>query len=319
MKTISKILLIAIAIVFYSCDDILEEDITDDVIQTSYPQNNQQITSNVVNFQWNKLKGADDYRVQVFAANQNIVLDSLVSQNNFTATLAAGNYQWRVRGENFAYTSAYSYSANFTMIESDDLGQQQVILSNPSNNFYTNSSNITLSWENLNAADTYTFQLINVTNGQSVISTQPNLTVNSVNLDNTLLNADAQYQWKVQAFNSTSNTQFASRTFSVDKTSPTQPLNSLPVANTTQLINQEISFGWSVPTDAGAVQSPLSYTIEFSNTIAFSSIILQQSGMAANAYQHTFTAAGDYYWRVRAKDQAGNIGTNSNYFKFTIE
>ena len=104
MKTISKIILLAFTLMIFSCEDVLEDDITNEIIQTISPIEGEVVSSNVVNFQWNIQKGADKYRVQVYNANQAIVLDSLVeNKSNLTYPLLAGAYKWRVRGENFGY------------------------------------------------------------------------------------------------------------------------------------------------------------------------------------------------------------------------
>jgi hypothetical protein len=92
------------------------------------------VSSNVVNFQWNELDGADKYRIQVFNSTSGIVVDSLVTQTNFSSPIEAGSYQWRVRGENSAYESNYTFNINFSVIQTSDLTNQQVILSSPSNN-----------------------------------------------------------------------------------------------------------------------------------------------------------------------------------------
>ena len=99
MKTINKLLLCIGVISLAACDDIIEKDITGDMVIPLYPMNDTEIESNVVNFQWNELDGADDYRIQVYSESNNMVLDSLVNETNFTYPLAPGHYQWRVRGE----------------------------------------------------------------------------------------------------------------------------------------------------------------------------------------------------------------------------
>ncbi|MBN8641135.1 MAG: hypothetical protein J0L86_04915 [Flavobacteriales bacterium] len=317
MRTIKPLLLLLFVIFLYSCEDIIEEDITDDIVQVVYPQNNQNIYSNVVNFQWNSLNGADDYRVQVFDENSSIVLDSLVNQNSLSFPLSQGEYQWRVRGENFAYVSSYSTNHTFTIFETDDLTNQQVVLSSPADGFYTNNPSLVLTWQNLNAADNYSFELVRVTNGDVVINQQSNLTATSLNLNSTILNQNAEYRWKIKGVNSTSETNYSARKFYLDTVLPNQPVNTLPANNSTQTINQTVSFSWSIPSDSGVIMSPISYTIEFSNSISFATII-QSSNVNVNTFQQTFTSAGDYYWRIIAKDLAGNTGVSSTPFKFTI-
>lgn len=300
-----------------SCEDILEEDITNDIINPISPTEGTVIESNVVNFQWNALDGADNYRVQLFDNNQVIVLDSLVSQTNLSYPIGSGNFKWRVRGENFGYQSTYSLPISFSAILSTNLATQQVLLSSPSNTFYTNTNSINLAWQDLTSADTYSVEVINITNGSTIVYQQSALTATFLNLSNTVFSSDGEYLWKVKAVNATSETPFASRTIFIDRTIPNQPQLSLPANNSIQLINQAITLNWTTAADSGTIQSALNYVIEFSNTNTFTTII-QSSNASTNSLQQTFTSVGDYYWRVKTLDTAGNISTYSSVFKFTI-
>ena len=317
MKITNKILVIALAILCFSCDDILEDDITNDLVQTVYPTESAIIESNVVTFQWNTLSGADDYRVQVYDTNQIIVFDTLVDNYTVVLPLTEGTYQWRVRGENSAYQSTYTFPITFDVDQSLDLTSQLVILSSPVNNFVTKQNNFTLAWETLSPADSYTIEIINATSGGTIVYQQSGITTTSITLNNTIITQDAQYTWKVKGVNTTSETVYASRNFSIDTVLPNQPQNSLPANNSTQIINQNLNFSWTIPADSGTIQSTISYVIEIASDAAFTNI-LQTSNATGTTFQQTFTSTGDYYWRVRAKDAAGNIGTNSTYFKFTI-
>lgn len=317
MKTINKIILFSLALLVLSCEDIIETDISDDIIQIISPQNNSEIVSNVVTFQWNSLKGANKYRVQVYGTGQTVVLDSLVTKTNFTYPLSQGDYQWRVRGENSAYESSYSFPVNFSVIETDDLSNQQVILNSPANGLFTNSTSLICSWQNISAAEYYELEVTNITNGQTIIYQQSNITATSAALSNTILTQDAEYQWKIKGVNSSSQTPFFSRNFSIDRVNPNQPQNNLPANNSIQIINNEIDFSWNSPTDNGVVQSSISYIIEFSNDITFTNIF-QVSNSSSTSFQQSFSAAGIYYWRIKATDLAGNNSIYSTPFKFTI-
>lgn len=317
MKAISKVLLGFLCLTFYNCEDILEEDISDDIVFTIYPTEDLIIESNVVNFQWNDLEGADDYRLQIFNTSQVKLVDTLIARTQITIPLSEGNYQWRVRGENSAYQSTYSLPVSFVVNESEDLASQQVILSSPVSNFMTNSNNFTLSWNSLSAADYYNFQLINNTLGGTIVFQQNNILNNTLTLNSTILNQDGNYTWKIKGVNGVSETVFSSRDFSLDTTLPNQPVNGLPANNSIQTINQNINFNWSIGADSGVIQSSISYRIEISNNINFTTI-LQASNISTNSFQQLFNSTGDYYWRVRAVDAAGNNGPFSNAFKFTI-
>ncbi|RYG54869.1 MAG: hypothetical protein EOO01_00190 [Chitinophagaceae bacterium] len=319
MKAINRLLIPVLAgFLICSCDDIIEHDITNDTVQLVSPLDGAQVESNVVAFKWNTLEYADKYRIQVYGANQAISLDSVVTNNHITIPMSPGTYNWRVRGENSAYVSTYAFPATFTLIESSDLESQQVILSSPSTSLYTNNNTLTCTWEALPAAETYTFELVNVTEGNIVVHHEEDITGTSFLLDSSYLADDAQYQWKVKAVNSLGATQYSARSLYKDTVLPNTSVNTLPANNAIQVAGQQVSFAWSEPSDTGTIQSPISYVLEVSNDTAFSSIILTSAPLITNSYQSTFTATGEYYWRVRAKDQAGNQGSNSAAFKFTV-
>lgn len=305
-----------LAIIAFSCDDILEEDITDDMVQIISPMNNSEIESNVVNFRWNNIDGADKYRIQVYGDNQSMVVDTLVNPSSFTYPMRGGTFQWRIRAENSAYESEYSFPVNFTVIETDDLDNQQVILNSPQIGHYFNNTNITCSWQTIRAAENYDLELTNSVNG--TVYTKTDITTNSFTLPATELAQDAKYTWKVKARNSSSNTLYASRDFSIDRTNPNQPQNVSPVNNFTQSPNQMIDFTWNITADSGTIQSPIaSYTVEFSRVANFTTVSQASTSINPN-FQQIFTESGDYFWRVKAKDEATNVSTYSSIFKFTI-
>ena len=316
MKTINKIILIALAILTYSCEDILEEDISDDTVQILSPINNSNIESNVVSFKWNSLNGADKYRIQIYESDQVLILDSLTTKTSITLPLNAGNYIWRVRGENYAYESVYSFPSNFWTTIPDDLTNQQVILSSPDNEKFINFTNVTLTWEPLKNATTYRLRVVNTATGQEVYP-QTDLTDTSFTLDLPNL-ADGTYEWRLKAKNAETETkQYSARKFNIDTTVPNQPKNTLPIDNSTQTVNSSVTYTWSIATDIGNAKSPVTYIIEFASDVDFNSIVQTQYSNSTTL-QYTFSATGVYYWRVRAVDGAGNIGTNSTGFKFTV-
>ncbi|HYI75992.1 MAG TPA: hypothetical protein VEW65_00140 [Chryseolinea sp.] len=318
MRLLNKVFLLAILIAAISCEDIVEEDISDENALTISPSNGQEVYSNAVNFQWNGIDGADDYRIQVFSDNQFMLLDSLVSQTSFIYPLDPGNYQWRVRGENSAYETEYTFPVSFSVFENTDLSNQIVFLSNPSSGIYINNGVMTFVWEELSAATSYDLRIVNVTTGQSVVYSENDINTNSFSIEADILNGiNAAYEWQVRAKNATSQTAFSGRGFSLDSTVPNQPQNLTPGNNTSFTFPATVDFTWTVPTDSGVIQSPLSYVLEFSNDSVFSSVI-QSVSTTTNSSQYVFTIAGDYYWRIKAIDGAGNSGLYSTPTKITI-
>lgn len=315
MKILNSLFYGLMVMCLISCDDILEEDITNDMVQVTTPLSNAVIESNVVNFRWNALDGADKYRIQVYGNNQAMVLDTLVNPSSFTYPMRSGNFQWRIRGENSAYQSSYSFPISFTVIETDNLDNQEVILSLPRSGRYFNNGPVTCSWQSLRAAKKYELILTNDSNGDVI--TRSDLTTTQVVFSATELAQDAKYTWKVRAFNDSTSTLFFTRDFYLDRVVPNQPQISSPANNSRHNANLQIDFTWNIATDNGTIRSPISYEIEFSRESNFSSTF--QTSTAINAsFQQVFSEAGDYFWRVRAKDEASNVGAYSSISKFTV-
>lgn len=318
MKAYNKSLFLFLAFTIVSCEDLFEDDITDDIITTLTPKEGDIVESNVVNFQWESMEGADKYRLQITDNNQTVIKDTLTDQLKLVLPLNEGVYKWKIRGENFGYQSKYSNNIGFEVDLSDDLSNQQIILTSPSTNYYTNSKTFNLTWQNLIAANNYTLEMVNVTNANTLVLQQNGITSTTFPMNSSILNEDAKYEWKIKGVNSTSETSFSSRFFYIDTVVPNQPQNSLPPNNTVTAINQNVSFSWSIPSDSGTIQSPIElYIIEIASDASFSTII-QTSNTNTTTFLRAFNTTGDYFWRVKAKDNAGNFSITSAPYKLTI-
>jgi len=103
-----------------------------------------------------------------------------------------------------------------------------------------------------------------------------------------------------------------SRTFVVDTIAPAAPVPTLPANNAIVTIAAP-KLQW------GAVTGAISYRVDVSTASDFSSFVVNGITVITNSY--TISPAltnGDYYWRVRAVDTAGNISANSLSRKFTV-
>lgn len=305
MKKQNKILLILISFfLICACDDILEEDITNDIVQIISPIEGVVIEGNTVQFRWEALEGASDYKIQIIKSNQVYEVDSLVTTNTFTYTIDDGDYKWRVRGENFAYQTPYNFPVNFTVEESEDLSNQTVALNTPSTSFYTNNTNLTFTWSKINIADSYSFELVKNLSGEQTVFQEADITATSLNIDASLLDEDSEYIWKVKAINTASESSFAERSFFIDTENPSQPSLSLPADE--EAVNPSlITFNWTNGSDTGNIQSVITNTLEISTGIDFNTI-LHSNKTENNSAQYNFESANTYYWRVKAVDVASN-------------
>ena len=318
MRTLNKTLkMLVFSTLIFSCDDILEDDITDDVVEIISPSEDLIINGNTVQFSWQVLDGADRYRIQIIKSNQVYEVDSLVTTNTFKYVLNSGNYQWRLRAENFAYISNYTFPIRFFVETSEDLTNQNVSLLTPSIDYYTNNPSLIFTWEKINSANTYSYELVKKLNGDQTILQQPDLTVNSYTIDPLKLDEDAEYIWKIKAVNSNSETVFSNRSIFIDRVSPNQPVLSSPNDQGTST-SKTVSFNWINGTDSGNLNSTITNMIEITNDTNFNNI-MHSATTGNNTYQFTFSNSGTYYWRVKAKDKAGNESDYSVVRSITVQ
>lgn len=316
MKKLMKISVCLLLLSSVACDDVVEENIEDDVVVATYPTQGTIITGNAVTFEWEQLEGADDYRVQVFSeGTQTSVLDSLVEgQNTLTYVMNPGNFSWRVRGENFAYVTAYNFPIDFEVQASDDLTNQIINIATPSANYFTNNvSNVIVTWDALTNADSYTFEMDKTVNNTTTTEIQDSgLTTTSYSVASAAFNEDGIYTLKVKGLNSTNSTEtvFSTRLLSLDTQAPNDIGLVSPNEAATVNVSTTVNFSWNIPTDSGTVQSPITYQLELSNDDTFASVF-GPAGGTTNTATYSFSTAGTYYWRIKATDEAGNTTISS--------
>lgn len=124
--------------------------------------------------------------------------------------------------------------------------------------------------------------------------------------------ADDDYSWKVIAINENGNNESKIWTFIVDTIPPSAPTLLSPENNATTTDNTP-TFRWTEP------ETPESYTFVIDDDADFGSPTQTISNITDNTYTLTIELAVDnYYWRVRAIDEAGNAGDWAEEFKLTI-
>ncbi|MFD2591834.1 hypothetical protein ACFSTE_13435 [Aquimarina hainanensis] len=319
MKKYINYILILAGVGFVACDDVIEDDITDDVITTIVPENGIEIEGNTVQFRWKGIEGADSYRIQINeGATQRIILDSLVSETVFDYAMTPGDYQWRIRGENFAYHTAYSFPKEFSIVSSEDLSKQTVLLKKPDNELYKNSLAINYSWEGIVTATHYKFRVVKVEgDAETVAFENPNVLDTSITLTDTdVTSGDAKYIWQVSAYNDSSHSDFFGRVLYLDTELPPAPNLIKPTNNQNFTTGQEVTFSWNFSNDTGVIKSGITATLQVASDENFGNIVVTQE-VASEEYKQAFTTTGTYYWRVKGLDAAGNEGpfNSSGVFK----
>ncbi len=87
-------------------------DLSDDTVQLSSPEDDATVAPGTISFGWNAVSGAENYRLQIatpdFSSGNTQIVDMVVTDVNFNQTLEANTYRWRVKAMNAISATAYS-------------------------------------------------------------------------------------------------------------------------------------------------------------------------------------------------------------------
>ncbi|WP_281335991.1 hypothetical protein [Flavobacterium eburneipallidum] len=305
---IHKFLIGLLFLTFISCEEILmEKDISNREVVLVAPMNNAQFYSTGVTFFWETVADATEYQLQIatpnFANPLQIIIDTKIKENSFTQQLPIGNYEWRVRAINSGYSTNYA-ARLISVVSNADFQNNIVVLNTPANNLITKKTVQNFSWGAIIGATGYQVQIYDGNN--TIVKDQ---TVTTTNLNYTF--TEGNYFWKVRASNGTQQTLYSSRSVLVDTTVPNIPVLSSP-ANTSTTANTNVSFQWS--------RTPIAGSVEKDSIFIYTDAALTVSKLkkeAATPFSTTLDS-GTYYWYTKSFDEAGNSGTKSAVFSFTV-
>ncbi|OOQ58335.1 hypothetical protein [Mucilaginibacter pedocola] len=279
------------------------------------PGEGYQSTSYTVNFWWDEVEDATQYRLQVvtpgFDTVGALMADTLVKGNKFAFSLSPGRYAWRVRAENNSSFSGFSAAKSFTVVASS-IKQQKVILTAPANNALTNQDAATFRWTELYGATKYQLQVDsnNFANEASVVY--------DISIPATqytfFFPRDRQYQWRVRAANDTAQALWSEvRVINYDHTPP--GLVTLVSPAEGQSLPLPVNLQWN--NVLGATRYRV-YVYKADGTTLFNTSF--PVAVTTNSYSFNLGVPGDkIYWKVSALDAAGNEGTASALRSFTIQ
>ena len=302
--------LIFTVIIFIGCKTFFLPEIKNSYVQINSPIDGFNTSSDVVSFWWEELDGAEKYNLQIVSPNfdtiQRLYLDSMIVVNKFDVSLPAGNYQWRIRAENYDQASNW-VTRNLTITLNDTLGSKTIVIKKPSDNAWLNTSSVGFSWFKLTGADDYRFDLLDASNNP-VIS--PIITT----IDSTVVTGlvDGIYTWKVKANNGFSSTAYSTRTVKIDLINPAAPSLLLPLYNDTAS-SGTVSFSWTRGSDSG---SPITDSLFiYSDSLL---TILNHATISTTQNTSVTLPTGNFFWRLKGKDAAGNISTYSSIGKVRV-
>jgi len=180
-------------------------------------------------------------------------------------------------------------------------------LREPRQNFLTNISTPSFSWDKVRGASAYEIMIASDSDFTQIASIQ---VVNGLSYTSNIMLNDNIYYWRIRAYNSGFQPGKFSKTykFTIDTTPPLAPNLLSPPNNTTTF---KTNFSWE------KISSATRYQIEIDNNSDFSSPEWS-SILSDTTYHPSNMRRGLYYWHVRAKDMAGNWGVWSIPFTIII-
>lgn len=310
-----KVLFILLSVTFPSCSLILETDIEDEHVMLTAPADNLRTLVSSHSFRWEYLSEADKYKLQIaspsFENASRIWLDTTVISNSFDITLLPGSYEWRVRAENSAYSTVYSVRT-LVIDTTLDLKNQYIILKKPVANYVTNNTEVLFEWFPLYNASSYRFEIKRDGPGNELYMNPVDTTGSSL----TAQLEEGTYIWAVKAVNEISASPLSTRTIIVDTTTPGMSVPVSPDDNAV-ISGQDVVLIWERPVDGGsAIADSIYISRDRDNFIEH---IVERGYSADKTYSFETAEGGDFFWRIRACDAAGNCSADGEIRKFTVD
>ncbi|MEW6221859.1 MAG: Ig-like domain-containing protein [Candidatus Hadarchaeota archaeon] len=271
-----------------------------------YPQDNVLLKTTPAWILWSSLSGVVYYR---------LVLDDsadfsspAINSIYYTTTavpqsLPDGLYYWKVSARDYAGNETYSGVFTFTI---DSLPPSVELLS-PLENENTADNTPLLKWK---VEDNF------VENSEIYIDNKLAwVQRGSGQLENSAPEMEeGLHRWRVRVYDNAGNVKESQEnSFYIDKTGPPVPTRLSP-ENGGRILTKSVPLSWTPVTDRG---HPVSYELWVDDSQDFGSPAVQET-ITENG-KSVELADGAYFWRVRARDNAGNFGSFGGPWSFTLD
>lgn len=177
----------------------------------------------------------------------------------------------------------------------EDISEQSVILLAPVDNTELLKETVLFNWESIVEAETYELQVATPTfenASQIVLDT----IISKTSYSKELVKGD--YEWRIKAMNSGHNTAYSSAIFSIvsENDISKDVVELVAPVNNSQINSGNVSFNWNVVDKAESYQLQIT-TPSFTNATQ----IVLDTVVSSTTFSQDLTA-GDYEWRVKAKN-----------------
>lgn len=280
------------------------------------PANNAIKQPLVVTFSWQPSSGADTYEFQLSSSSSSFTYEYLIdSKANLESHIyiASGelevntSYYWRVKAHNSRGESVWSPVYKFT---TGQKGPTTPMLISPTNKVEQLPTTVTVKWTSAERAETYNLQVAKNYQFIDPIYNETGITDTTFELTN--LDHLRTYYWRVSAESEYGTSAWSTiwsfqtmREAPEDKPTLNQPYDKM------EGVMPNLTFSWDHVARASA------YELQVSEDYNFSNLVVHETSLLTNYhYTQALDYEKTYYWRVRAKNEAGN-GPWSNVWYFT--
>lgn len=316
MKYIFLFTLPLLAVINSCTTDYIVEDLAGKSVSIISPADSATANTTSPLFWWNELNDATGYRIQIvwpdFSNVQQLVYDTLAVGDRFSPTLLPGRtYTWRIRPENGASNGEWVVRT-LTVDSTIDLSQQNVVITQPVSNFFTQSSTVTFGWNPISEADIYRVEVRDAST-QVVVTTT---TVTTTAWSSTFAEGAFEFRVRAEKTSSSDVSPYSALQFTIDQTGPAAPVPTAPANSSILVLPTTVNFTWTNANDAISDSLYISTDSTFATFNEARSFSAAQGSWSWTGAQSTGT--GYYYWQVRSFDAAGNASPYSTRFRFRV-
>ncbi|TVZ52266.1 hypothetical protein [Dokdonia sp. Hel_I_53] len=220
MMRFTLIIFITSILTLISCEDIVSvEDISENQILTLAPSQNAEVTEGNITFTWSQVPFVTTYEFQIATpsftnaleiSETDVVSDTMSTTMTVDKTLTPRNYEWRVKGLNSSYETAYTTNILVVIPENVIVADLEVQLLTPEENFITTETSILFSWEELENIEQYRLIVTNINTDTVIYETLATSMQRIVTL------SAGDYNWKVRGENETASTIYVERSLTIE-------------------------------------------------------------------------------------------------------
>ncbi|NHJ84485.1 MAG: hypothetical protein FK734_03435 [Asgard group archaeon] len=261
--------------------------------------------------EWSEVYLANSYHLVVARDSgfTDVVVDLNTPITDYTCpTLADDWYYWHVQARDEMLNEWGAYSTTWTF-KVDNVAPLCPNLWDPEEDELFTYNEITFRWQPIPDAYIYWLQV-----DDNNIFAFPFVSVETTETTYTVSISEGTRWWRVCCRDLAGNWALWDEewSFTIDITPPGTPTLLSPASGSV-FTDTTPELSWTAATDA------YSYQIQFSYNSAFTDIVYTTSTGGSTSYTSITLADDQYYWRVRARDEAGNFGSYSAAWSFTID